>query len=539
MTRPSPAVLAVFLLAVTAVLAGATLAKGGLYFDTYEGDTLHLLDIVLREARGQWPHLDFETPIGLLATAPIALFVRMGAGAGHAMLYAQVLVATLALPAIWWASLTRFRGAYAYAFGGLSLVLLLALVYGGTDPAISMSMHYNRWAWAAAFVAVALAVLPPDEEIRAPVLDGVIVGAALAALALLKVTYFIAFLPAIAVALIGHRAVRTIAAAAATGLAIAAALTLLAGPGFWPAYIGDLLSVLTSEVRPRGSASLAEAVNSPERLGASIVLLASVMLLRQADRKLEGFVLLLLAPAFFYVTFQNFGNDPKWTWFLGLFLLRLRPAHEVRGEFGYDTRQPIFIAAVLSLAFATPSLTNMAFSPLRHLGVDTAGYVPLLPGSGAHTDLQMPGGRLMAVTAMVTMDGAGQPFAEGRDPVARQYSATFDGTDLPDCQIDSGFTTVFTTISEDLEAAGLVDGKTVLAADLISPYWLYGAGEPLSGAAPWYYGGLPGWDSVDYLLIPMCPISMGVRKLFLDAVADAGAPLTEVRRNELYLLYTK
>ncbi|MEZ5768653.1 MAG: hypothetical protein R3D80_14045 [Paracoccaceae bacterium] len=52
MTRPSPAVLAVFLLAVTAVLAGATLAKGGLYFDTYEGDTLHLLDIVLREARG-------------------------------------------------------------------------------------------------------------------------------------------------------------------------------------------------------------------------------------------------------------------------------------------------------------------------------------------------------------------------------------------------------------------------------------------------------------------------------------------------------
>ncbi|MEZ5722485.1 MAG: hypothetical protein R3D59_13215 [Paracoccaceae bacterium] len=37
---------------MTAVLAGATLAKGGLYFDTYEGDTLHLLDIVLREARG-------------------------------------------------------------------------------------------------------------------------------------------------------------------------------------------------------------------------------------------------------------------------------------------------------------------------------------------------------------------------------------------------------------------------------------------------------------------------------------------------------
>lgn len=539
MTRPSPVHLAAFLLAVIAVLAGASLAKGGLYAESYEGDTLHLLGIVLREAQGQWPHLDFQTPIGVLATTPIALFVWLGAGVGHAFLYAQILVAALALPAVWWVSVTRFRGAFAYAFGGLTLGLILALVFGGADPAISMSMHYNRWAWAAAFLAVAVALLPPDEDLRSPAVDGVVIGAALAALLLVKMTYFAAFLPPVAVALLGHRAFRTIAAATLTGLAIAAAVTVVAGPAFWLAYVGDLLAVLTSEVRPKGIDALATALSSPQSLGPSAVLIASVILLRQADLKFEGVVLLLLAPAFFYVTYQNFGNDPTWTWFLGLLLLRLRSAHGPRGETGVDARQPIVIAAILSFAFAAPSVINVVVSPLRHLGADPAEYVPLLPGSGAHTDLQLPASRLIAVNAIVALDGPGAPFAGDTTPAGRKYSATFNGETWPDCEIDNGFTAVFATISNDLKASGLVDGKTLMAADLLSPYWLYGAGTPLPGAAPWYYGGLPGWDAADYLLVPLCPVSLPGRKLILDEVTATGTPLTEVRRNELYVLYAK
>ena len=94
--------------------AAVTLAKGGFYIGKHEGDTLHLLQIVLREARGQWPHLDFQTPIGVLATAPVALFVRLGAGVGHAILYAQILLAAIALPAIWWVASSRFAGVWAY-----------------------------------------------------------------------------------------------------------------------------------------------------------------------------------------------------------------------------------------------------------------------------------------------------------------------------------------------------------------------------------------------------------------------------------------
>ena len=37
---------------------------------------------------------------------------------------------------------------------------LLALSYGGATSGATISMHYNRWAWAVTFVALALALLP-------------------------------------------------------------------------------------------------------------------------------------------------------------------------------------------------------------------------------------------------------------------------------------------------------------------------------------------------------------------------------------------
>ncbi|MCB1328759.1 MAG: hypothetical protein KDK28_04550 [Maritimibacter sp.] len=539
MTRPSPARLAAFLLAVTAVLAGAALAKGGLYVDAHDGDTLHLLQIVLSEAQGRWPHRDFQTPVGLFATAPIALFVRLGAGVGHAVIYAQILVAVLALPAIWWAALTRFRGAVSYAFGALILVLILALVYGGRSPDLSISMHYNRWAWAAAFVALALAVLPPDDARRAPVIDGLLIGGAVFALALIKVTYVAAFLGPIAVALIARRSMPTLLTAAATGLAGAAGVALVAGPWFWPGYIRDLLVVVGSEVRTKQGVSVIDVANTPENLGPTLVLLAGVILLRQAGRKLEGLLLLLLAPAFLYVTFQNWGNDPKWVWFLGLMLLTLRPTEAARGEAGGGAGQKMLIAAVAALALASPSVINLASSPFRHLAVDTADYVPLLAGNPDGADLQMPRSSALRINAVVALDTPGAPFDAYYDPELRRYSATFRGETFPDCQIEDGYVAWYETLSADLRDSGLVEGKTLFVADILSPFWLYGAGDPLPGGTPWYYAGLPGWDAADYLLVPNCPVSMGVRKLILDAVEAAGTPVTEVRRNAYYVLYAK
>ena len=84
MMNGNPRALWVFLIAVLCLFGGLPFAKGALYIAQHEGDTLHLADIVFREVQGQWPHLDFMTPIGLLATAPITLFIWAGLGFGYA-----------------------------------------------------------------------------------------------------------------------------------------------------------------------------------------------------------------------------------------------------------------------------------------------------------------------------------------------------------------------------------------------------------------------------------------------------------------------
>ena len=71
MSRPNPFVLCVVLIVAIATLGGVAVLKGGFYVAKHEGDTLHLLQIVFRMAEGEWPHLDFMTPIGVLAFWPI------------------------------------------------------------------------------------------------------------------------------------------------------------------------------------------------------------------------------------------------------------------------------------------------------------------------------------------------------------------------------------------------------------------------------------------------------------------------------------
>ena len=77
------------------------------------------------------------------------------------------------------------------------MVLFLAagMVYGGDDVKLSLSMHYNRWAWAIVFLPLALVILPAERENA--LADGAVIGAAMAALILIKATYFVAFAPGV------------------------------------------------------------------------------------------------------------------------------------------------------------------------------------------------------------------------------------------------------------------------------------------------------------------------------------------------------
>jgi hypothetical protein len=535
MQRANALVLAGVLAALIALMGGAMALKGGLYLAKHEGDTLHLADMVLRMAEaGQWPHLDFMTPIGVLATAPIAAFVVLGAGLGHAVIYAQILVALLLLGPLVRAAGSRFEAVGALTYGAYVVVLCLALVHGEADSSISVSMHYNRWAWAIAYVVLPLAILR-DQGSPHRLLDGALIGLGMAALALIKVTYFAGLAPAVFLVLVLRGQGRMLLAAAVAGLAVAGLVTALAGLDFWAAYLGDLQMVSDSEIRAQPGQPLSGVIAAPSTIGATLVLLATVIFLRQSGRSVEGLGLLLLAPGFVYITWQNFGNDPQWLVLLGAFALLLRPDAYARNVLGWPLRSGLNLVAVVALSLAAPSVINLAYSPFRQIFASTKGVSPLLTAQPEHADILVQEARLFRADAVRPLDVPGAPFTAYRDRADRPEPAVLNGETLPECEMLAGYSAWFETAAADLVQAGFA-GKAILVADLFSSLWLYGPFPPLKGAAPWLYGGAPGIENADFVLVPLCPTTASSRAEMLKALKERGWTLTEAHRSASYIL---
>lgn len=538
MNRSSITVLTAFLVGIILAMGGAALLKGGLYIGKHEGDTMHLMQIVLRMADGQMPHRDFMTPIGAFAFWPVAMLVKTGMGMGMAVLWSQVILAALFLPMVLWVAPRRLSPLAAGLFGLFVMVLLLALVHGEAQRSVSVSMHYNRWAWAAAFVAILTALVPPRQRGGATI-DGVIIGLMMVMMAMIKVTYFAAFALPVVVALLRTDQRRVLVSALVTGVLVSAVITGFVGLDYWADYLNDLRSVAGSEVRAAPGEPLSAIMGAPAYLGGSLVAVAGVILLRQSRADVGGLVLLLLLPGFFYVTYQNFGNDPQWLLLLGVLLLALRPGAQlvIHNAYGWPMREALGIAAAMAFALTAPSFFNLAYSPFRHLKVDTSAYAPILPRGGVHTDLQALNLRVNRVDARVALDGV----VAGLTPYAdRDAASEFMGEQFPICSVELGLPAMMDAIVRDMEEAGLAEGRALFAADIFSSHWLFGALEPMQGGAPWYYGGLPGWEDADYLLIPLCPVAQDVQARILKTIEDQGTDgLTEIRRTDLYVLYSK
>ena len=94
-------------------------------------------------------------------------------------------------------------------------------------------------------------------------------------------------------------------------------------------------------------------------------------------------------------------------------------------------------------------------------------------------------------------------------------------------------------LTDDLEGAGLAQDTRIYMVDLFSSIWLFSDQlKPLKRGAPWYYGGLPGIENADYVMVPQCPIlSAAQRPIVEELNARTEIGLTEVRRNEMYILY--
>jgi len=535
MQRVSAGLYLGFLLLVLAVQTGLMSLKGILLIDQHEGDALHLIQIILRMAEGQRPHLDFMTPVGVFAMLPMSWPASLGLGLGMSIMMGMSLFALILLPAIWWVGWSRLQGLVAYLFGGFMIILCTALVYGGATQAASIAMYYNRWAWAVAFLLVLIAVLPGDTRRNWP--DGLILGLGMAFLALAKVTFFVAFLPGILVALLITRRLPTLLIGVLAGLVVAGLVTLAYGVGFWAAYLGDLDFVASSGLRDAPSAPLISLLIGPEYLVANFVLLAGVVLVRQAGPGPAGIVVLLFAPAFVYATYQNWGNDPKWLILLAILLVQLRPDRPVNNAFGWDVGRQMSLVALVSVALIFPSLLNLTFANLRHAKLDRSAFFQVLPGQ-KNDDIAMKTDRMYAPVRRETFELRDPEIAALVDTVPGRQVDEVMGQKLWLCKLHMGLVSVLHQMARDLDRVEGVAGKTVFVADTFSNLWLFGSTRPLPGGAPWYYGDKAGMAQADFILVPLCPVTPAARRAVLERLKTrAGHPLREVTQNGLFILY--
>lgn len=493
-----------------ALLAAVLLAPGVLRVDAYEGDTMHLAAAVLRMVQfGQVPHVDFSTPLGPLSFAPIAVFVAAGQGLGTAVILAQITLAAALLPVLVW--IARTRAVPLWVAGGLALLVLshaMTLTHGEADGALSIAMHYNRWGWAIGFPVLAVAIWPRRAEIPTAITDGVVIGVGIATLALIKVTYAVAFAPAVVLALALEGRWRSLSAALVAGAAVLAVTVAALGAGWALAYLLDLVAMTRPGARPTPGAEFAEMLGTPRMVCASLAGLAAAVLLRLRGAETAGLVVLGLVPCLVLVTWQNFGNEPQWLPFLALTLWAVAPM--VRDA------APVRMLAAATLALGLPAALNVALAPTRHAALDPEPYVALLPGVPEGSGLEMREARVEEMRGLGEIDGF--PVRRERDPVGRE---------LPECELKHGIVAMQAGIGAALIDAGFGD-RAALVTDVFSHLWMFGAGPPLSRGAPWQYAGLPGGADADLLVVPLCPSSTRHRTQMIEAVREAGWQTTEI-----------
>ena len=534
MSRPNPFVLTVFLAAFVALFGGFSVLQGGLYLDAHEGDSYHHLEILYRMAEGQRAHFDFMTPLGILAFLPVSWLMEAGQSAGMAFLWAQLAVASVLLLPTVYAAQSRLPRRAAYVFGAFTLGLAMALTYGGPQPGVSISMHYNRWAWSATFIVLALVFLPSRGRSIA-LLDGVFTGALMVAILATKITFFVALMPPILLALFWKRQFGTVFWAIIGGLAVLGALTVHLGVDHWQGYFRDLMTALGNEVRPFVGVPLNDIVAGPRFIGGTIVGILAVLVLRHSEQQKEGIILLVLLGAFFYITYQNFGNDPKWLMFLPFALVALRPAFGQYAMAGVDLSDVASRLTVAAVALFLPSFVNLALSPLSHAGAQTAKFLPMLPET-QNADIFIRADRAHTMTAERYLDETSSVWSRYSEDAGRGDPIAAGGVTLEHCEIFAGSRAHFVEIVRDLEQAGIPDGTQILAADVLSSFWLFSGFAPLQGGAPWYYGNLSGLENADYVLVPKCPFLSSLTRIMLRQIDDADISLTLERASDLYLL---
>lgn len=523
-----------FCLGFTGIAAVFSINDGNLLLNAFEADGLHVASAVMRMLDGEVQHIDYHTPLGILAFLPTKLLMDAGYGFGHAAAYSNIAVAVFFLPALIWVGLSRFRGVTGYAFAVATLVLFVAMNLGGlTYDRLDFALYYNRWCWAVSGLVIAMVILEGPEGRAGHILDGVLIGLCLSFLALTKVTFFLFLgVPVLLGLILFHRATALVVSFLTGGAVLAAIYVLTGGPEFMLAYVEDLKSVFFAGARTVPSLGLVNMIVSPELLVANVALIAAGISLRRAGFIREGFFLLLLVPGIFLVVVQNWGNYAQWSLAIGVILYAIA----LRERTGRSTGA-VKVSALLICAVALPQALTMGFSLVHHWTAKSETYVTVL------TDPRFSDLKFARARQAVTMVSVERTFGYEDQYLGRfkmPADGTFRGEPLPKCDLRTALPSHLRAIADDLSAREDTRGKRILSASNASNYWLFGGTERLRDAEIWYYGSDAGFDDADFLVIPFCTYGTqghNSRQIILNLIeADDRYNFTEIDRNEMYIL---
>ena len=251
--RPAP----VWLLVVTPIALLVPLAivfaRQVSISNGFFNDSLVFFDGIHRIARGQVPHVDFSTPVGALGYwLPYLGREVIGTYAG-AIETASLLLAGVVVPLTSVMLWRRASSATALLIlGVVAGVLVVPLVPGWNPDEISHAMQYNRWGWGL-ILPLFLLGLPPPEDRPTGIVRGLIGGAFLAALFLIKITYFVYGSVFLVLLLACPDARRRDALVAIVSVVVILAAVLVATGGMIVAYLKDIALALDADTAVRDS----------------------------------------------------------------------------------------------------------------------------------------------------------------------------------------------------------------------------------------------------------------------------------------------
>lgn len=510
------------------MLTLARVNDGSVLILSFDGDAIHMAQIVNRILGGDIPHQDFHTPLGVMAFLPIVFLMKFGMGLGSAFGYAPVLIGLLSLPAVHWIGVSRLSPSGALALGTVFLVQLFALVHGGTDATVAASMYYNNWGWAIAALIVVMVVLPNTRPGRyADWAEPVFLGCGMGFLVLTKVTFAVFLLPVVVVALLVSRQFRTLGFGVLVAVVFMIGVTVQFGLiGYWTGYVQDLLFVSGSAARAQPGDALAVLLLRPAQIVGVLALIAGFVLLRQARDASGSLLFLLLGVGWILISHQNWQNDPHWLIVAGLVMIGLARDVVLYNRYGWPLQTAMRTVAVVFFAAGLPLLATQVQSLMVHRGLSAERFDPAFTHH-FNDDLRfrnVSGGPFSATVA--------HPGLEAK-PVA---PTVFAEIALPQCQKADGLVAELVQTGAQLDQFAQTRGQQVLYADWVNALWLFSDVARLQGGAPWYYGGTTGFENADYLVVPKCPMGQAVRGLMLDAIA-ADPALRFVLEDETALFY--